>query len=184
MLYFEKLKIIDIKIRELAKDNIEFIDYKEEELKKIDKISSCYNISNDNCREKKFCSLDEDNNKCKLLIPKINLINKNGNEKMYFSKISDELIRYIRIKEFIFESKTFISFNEVKFDLNDDEIILLQSLLTQDYFENIEIMNLNPYINYNSYFSINPQKSQYYSNEIIDKNIDEDKKILKKKRKN
>ena len=108
MLYFEKLKIIDTKIRELTKESIQFIDYKEDELLKIDKLSSCYNISNDKCREKKFCSLDETNNKCNLLLPKINLINKNDNEKIYFSKISDELIRYIRIKEFIFESKTFL----------------------------------------------------------------------------
>ena len=181
MLYFEKLKIIDTKIRELTKESIQFIDYEEGELLKIDKLSSCYNISNDKCREKKFCSLDEENNKCKLLIPKNNLINKNDNEKIYFSKISDELIRYIRIKEFIFESKTFLSFNEINFDLNDDEIILLQSLLTQDYFENIEITKLNPYINYNSYYTINPQKTQYYTNEIID----EDKKdnIKKEKKK-
>lgn len=179
MLYFEKLKIIDQKIRELTKDNIEFIDYKQEELKQIDNVSSCYNISGNNCREKNFCKLDETLNKCKLAIPKINLINKNENEKMYFSKISDELIRYIRIKEFIFESKTFLSFNEVNFNLNDDEIILLQSLLTQDYFENIEIMNINPYINYNSYFTTNPQKTQYYTNEIIE----EDKKDIVKKEK-
>ena len=183
MLYFEKLKIIDTKIRELTKESIQFIDYEEGELLKIDKLSSCYNISNDKCREKKFCSLDEENNKCKLLIPKNNLINKNDNEKIYFSKISDELIRYIRIKEFIFESKTFLSFNEINFDLNDDEIILLQSLLTQDYFENIEITKLNPYINYNSYYTINPQKTQYYTNEIIDEdkkdNIKKEKKKLK-----
>lgn len=181
MLYFEKLKIIDTKIRELTKESIQFTDYKEDELLKIDKLSSCYNISNDKCREKKFCSLDETNNKCKLLIPKINLINKNDNEKIYFSKISDELIRYIRIKEFIFESKTFLSFNEIKFDLNDDEIILLQSLLTQDYFENIEIMNPNPYINYNSYYTTNPQKTQYYTNEIIDEDKKNDTKKEKKK---
>lgn len=181
MLYFEKLKIIDTKIRELTKESIQFADYKEDELLKIDKISSCYNISNDKCREKKFCSSDEENNKCKLLIPKINLINKNDNEKIYFSKISDELIRYIRIKEFIFESKTFLSFNEIKFDLNDDEIILLQSLLTQDYFENIEIMNPNPYINYNSYYTTNPQKTQYYTNEIIDEDKKDDIKKEKKK---
>jgi len=181
MLYFEKLKIIDTKIRELTKESIQFADYKEDELLKIDKISSCYNISNDKCREKKFCSSDDENNKCKLLIPKINLINKNDNEKIYFSKISDELIRYIRIKEFIFESKTFLSFNEIKFDLNDDEIILLQSLLTQDYFENIEIMNPNPYINYNSYYTTNPQKTQYYTNEIIDEDKKDDSKKEKKK---
>ncbi len=180
MLYFEKLKIIDTKIRELTKESIQFADYKEDELLKIDKISSCYNISNDKCREKKFCSSDEENSKCKLLIPKINLINKNDNEKIYFSKISDELIRYIRIKEFIFESKTFLSFNEIKFDLNDDEIILLQSLLTQDYFENIEIMNPNPHINYNSYYTTNQQKKQYYTNEII---YEDKKDIIKKEKK-
>ena len=188
ILYFEKIKLIDNKIRELVKNSIEFLDYTEEEILKIDKMSSCYNISKDKCGEKKFCKLNDDKqvNICKLIIPKTNLINKNDNEKMYFSKISDELIRYIRIKEFIFESKTFLSFNEVKFDLQENEIILLQSLLTQDYFENIEIMSKNPYINYNSYFTTNPQKTQFYSNEIIDndtKSLDEKDKKDKKERK-
>ena len=54
-------------------------------------------------------------------------------------------------------------------------------MLTQDYFENIEIITLNPYINYNSYFTTNPQKTQYYTNEIVDENI-KDVNVKEKKK--
>ena len=37
-------------------------------------------------------------------------------------------------------------------------------------------MNPNPYINYNSYYTINPQKTQYYTNEIIDEDKKDDNK--------
>lgn len=184
MIYFEKMKLIDSKLKELTKNTIEFVNYSEEELLNIDKVSSCFNNLPNDCREKSFCSIDEDKKICKLLIPKVNLINNNDNENIYFSKLSDELIRYIRIKEFIFESNTFLSFSKINFILNDDEIILLQSLLTQEYFENIEIMKENPYINYNSYFNTNPQKTQYYSNEIIEEEheIKEEKPKKNKKK--
>ena len=42
-------------------------------------------------------------------------------------------------------------------------------------------MNPNPYINYNSYYTTNPQKTQYYTNEIIDEDKNDDSKKEKKK---
>ena len=42
-------------------------------------------------------------------------------------------------------------------------------------------MNPNPYINYNSYYTTNPQKTQYYTNEIIDEDKKNDIKKEKKK---
>ena len=42
-------------------------------------------------------------------------------------------------------------------------------------------MNPNPYINYNSYYTTNPQKTQYYTNEIIDEDKKDDIKKEKKK---
>jgi hypothetical protein len=58
-----------------------------------------------------------------------NLINNQDNEIAYYAKIADELIRYNRVKSFFFQPNTFLSFTEVNYNLNDDEIILFQSLL-------------------------------------------------------
>jgi len=54
----------------------------------------------------------------------------------------------------------------LKYNLGENEIILLQSLLTQDYFENLVYDPINPYIKYNTYDTAQPNKSQRYSNNI------------------
>ena len=110
-----------------------------------------------------------------LLIPKINLINNLDNENLYYNKIADELIRYKRIKMFMFEPNIFLSFSNIRYDLNDDEIILLQSLLTQEYFE-----DLIPKKKINTYLLIltimlKPNTSVPYTNEY---NEDDDPKII------
>ena len=85
-------------------------------------------------------------------------------EGIYFSKIADELIRYNRIKSFIFEPSSFLMLNEVKYNLTDNEIILTNSLLTQEYFEKLIPAPLNKYIKYNTYGTTKPIISQSYSN--------------------
>ena len=72
-----------------------------------------------------------------ILIPKLNLLSNLDNEHVYYSKLADDLIRYNRIKQFMFKTNIFLSFSDIKYDLNQDEIILLQSLLTSDYFEDL-----------------------------------------------
>ena len=103
---------------------------------------------------------------CKLIISKTNLINKQNNEATYFIKMADELIRYNRIKHFIFEPKSFLSFSNIKYNLRDDEIILLQSLLTQDYFDDLTPSIQNQFVKNNSYDTVNPIESLPYDNEI------------------
>ena len=92
---------------------------------------------------------------------------------MYYGKIADELIRYNRIKSFIFEPSSYLSFSKVKYNLNDDEIIILQSLITQEYFENLDAIANNIYIKNNTYDTSIPNISQYYSNEINVKELPE-----------
>ena len=108
---------------------------------------------------------------CILLIPNRNLISSEDNEAKYFGQIADELVRYSRIRSFIMEPKAYLSFSEVKYNLRDDEIILLQSLLTQDYFEDLVPMTENKYINQNTYETAEPLETQTYSNEITEKKI-------------
>ena len=112
-----------------------------------------------------------------ILIPKLNLLSNLDNEYIYYSKLADELIRYNRIKQFMFKTKVFLSFSDIKYDLNHDEIILLQSLLTGDYFDDLVPDIASKYISFNSYDNVEPNKKQKYDNEYIaplDKTVTDD----------
>ena len=102
--------------------------------------------------------------KCALMIPETNLINKKINDTFYFGKLADEIIRYKRIKSFIFNPKTLMSFSNVNYNLRENEIILLQSLLNKEYFENNVIAKDSQYITKNTYDTSQPLKTQTYSN--------------------
>ena len=104
-----------------------------------------------------------------ILIPKKNLLSELDNEEIYYSKISDELIRYIRIKQFMFAPNMFLSFTDLKYNLNADEIILLQSLLSSDYFDDLIPDVSNKYVSFNSYDTAMPNISQKYDNEYMEK---------------
>ena len=162
LLYLDKLKILIGKIQEIGK-NIKFISFSKKILNNINEITNCIDIAS--CENKNFCLLTEDS-QCQLLVPKINLINGEDNEKIYYGKIADELMRYNRIKAFIFEPASYLSFSKINYNLNKDEIILLQSLITQEYFENINAVSDNKYIKNNTYDTAIPRISQYYNTDI------------------
>jgi hypothetical protein len=88
------------------------------------------------------------------------------NEPIYYDKMSDELIRYSRINSFIFKPEAYLSFNMINYNLKDDEVILIQSLLTQEYFETLTPASLNKYSKNISYDEAEPQMSQTYDNVI------------------
>ena len=71
-------------------NDIIFAEYDQDVLLDLENISNCNN--KDICKDSKFC-LMTDEEECKLIIPKYNLINKKDNEELYFIKISDELIK-------------------------------------------------------------------------------------------
>ena len=132
----------------------------------IDDIVNCQTLSDDNkCATNKFF-LEKQDGSCALVIPKINLINGIDNEVVYFGKMADELIRYNRIKSFIFQPNVFLSFTHVKYNLTDSEIILLQSLLIQEYFEGLVVAPVNKYIKHNTFDTAQPLKTQNYGNEV------------------
>ena len=191
LLYLEKLRRLSDILKKLLLPNIiGFVEYDTLQMSTSEKtITNCYH--SDKCNETSFCTneagadtgtdedeagADEDartNEKiCKMLIPTENLINGQSNEKLYFGRIADELLRYSRVKSFIFQPKVFLSFSKVKYNLRSDEIILLQSLLTQDYFTGLVQSEVNPYIhqdNRNTYDTVQPQTingSLAYSNKF------------------
>ena len=160
--YLEKMKIIIPILKEIMKNIVLFDKYSDNNLKNLT-IKNCY--MSEDCSKNPVCILNTDvstgNTICKLKIPQNNLINNQNNELSYYSKIADELIRYTRIKSFFFKPNTFLSFTEVKYNLNDDEIIIYQSMLTQEYFKNITSSYNNKYINNNTYDTAIPKKTEW-----------------------
>ena len=78
-------------------------------------------------------------------------MSKQSNKEYYFGRMADELIRYNRIKSFIFKPQAYLSFGEVKYNLKDNEIIVLQDMLTPEFFENLIPFEINRYAKYNTH---------------------------------
>lgn len=166
--YLQKLKQVDTLLRRLMVNSVDFSVY---EPGLIDDIVNCQTLSDgetmasNKCATNKFC-LEKQDGSCALVVPKVNLINNMDNEVVYFGKMADELIRYNRIKSFIFQPNVFLSFTHVKYNLNESEIILLHSLLMQEYFEGLVIAPVNKYIKHNTFDTAQPLKTQSYGNEV------------------
>jgi hypothetical protein len=106
------------------------------------------------------------NDKCTLVLPRENLVNGSDNEEYYYGRMADELIRYNRIKSFIFKPNSYLSFGNVKYNLRDDEMIILQDMLTQEFFENLVPADINKFAKYNTYDTAEPIVSQTYNKNI------------------
>ena len=160
--YSNKLINVIGYLKNISDDKIKFLDSFNYKL--INEISTCVINSNEKCVKNPLCLLNN-NNTCQIILPKKNLLNpKINNEIFYFSKMSDELIRYRQINSFIFNPQTYLSFDSIKYKVNDNEIIVLQSILTSDYLDNLTPFITNNYAKYNNYDNAEPIKTQNYSN--------------------
>ena len=171
-IYSDKLTTVKRLLKQLVGETIQFsesMDYNS-----IKSVSTCINTSSDKCeKDSNVCVLTGD--KCTLVLPKTNLVTKADNEEAYFTKMADELIRYTRIKSFVFKPQVFFSFGEVKYNLRDNELLLLQSLLTQEFFEGMKEVELNKYARHNAFDIAKPIISIPYDNQIeLDKVINPD----------
>jgi predicted Zn-ribbon and HTH transcriptional regulator len=64
------------------------------------------------------------------------------------------------------DPQSYLSFGEINYNLRDDELIILESLLTQEYFENLIPIVENKYVKQNSYDEVNPINTLNYDNTI------------------
>ena len=163
IIYSEKLENITTLLYDLIKNKIQFTG-DENYYKLINEVSTCI-VKNESCKDTPNLCLTE-NDSCNLILPEKNLITGKENEQIYYGKMADELIRYNRIKSFMLQPQTYLSFGNIGYNLRDNEIILIQSLLTQEYFETLIPAITNKYTNYNSYDEAQPIITQIYDNKI------------------
>ena len=167
ILYLIKLNNLQTLIRQLVSRYVTFSEshYSEELLKNISEITtSCITNKNPNtCTDTKYCIKETDKEgRCKLVIPKMNLLNPSqNNEIMYIARMADEILRYNRIRAFMFDRTIFPLIN-VKYNLREDEIILSHTMLSEDYLDNLEPVPENEYANFNTYDTAEPLLSELY----------------------
>ena len=177
VIYNAKLALVIELLKRLTNKYIRFARLDFNELKKMSEVSTCIiNKTADQCKAPCEFSTIDDINTCQLILPQFNLIQPTtNNENQYFSKMADELIRYNRIKSFIFQPQTYLAFSNIGYNLRNDEIILLQSLLTKEYFDGLIPAQMNRFVTYNTYDTIEPIQSQPYANEkTLDETINPD----------
>tara|TARA_Y100000389_G_scaffold205084_1_gene262902 strand:- start:5822 stop:11155 length:5334 start_codon:yes stop_codon:yes gene_type:complete len=111
-----------------------------------------------------ICKAGDDD--CTILVPKRNLINGLDNESAYYVRVADEFVRYSRIRSFLLSPDAYLSFDNVPYQLNNNELVLLQSLLDQSYFEGLLAKRGNQFVEGSSYDMAEPIKTQTYSNKV------------------
>ena len=141
--YMEKMVMIREKIeRLLSEDYVEFADFKNLNILELE---TCMGLNRVDCDRKEYCAFSNEKNICGILIPKKNLINNNNNEELYYLKLSDELIRYYKIRKYVFSNRSYLSFEHIEYNITDEEIILLEEVL-ENYLEDLIIQGKNIYI--------------------------------------
>jgi len=165
IIYSDKLSNLNKLLRQLVSDKIHFIGDKNY-YKLINEVSTCIVKDEDKCKDTPNLCVVTENGKCNLILPERNLITNKENEPIYFGRMADELIRYNRIKSFMLQPQTYLSFGNIGYNLRDNEMILIQSTLTQEYFENLIPAVINKYVKYNSYDETQPIITQLYDNKI------------------
>ena len=165
IIYPNKLKYVMPLLIEIVGDLIEFIG-DEKYYKAISEISTCIINNKTECEKKsRLCSIT-DNGKCNIILPEKNLLTHKLNQYIYFGKLTDELIRFNKIQSFMFQPQTYLSLNQINYNLNNDEILIIQSLLTQDYFDTFNKIISNKYTKHITRDNAIPIIHQPYNNTI------------------
>jgi hypothetical protein len=162
LLYSNKLKNIQLYLKKVTKKHMSFSnkEYKNSEL------NLCLNLNKEKCEiNKNHCHYSR-NGFCELVLPKKNLINGGKNETIYFERLADEFIRYNRVRNYLLEPQSYLSFGKLNYKIYSDEIIIIQSLITQEYFEDMIPDIKNSYVSYISYDNADPLMSQVYENSV------------------
>jgi hypothetical protein len=165
VIYNTQLQEVIQLLKELCDGYIIFITKESGfEYNSFKELTSCISLSEEKCTSNPICMFTND--KCGIILPKNNLLSNKDNEEYYYGKMADELIRYNRIKSFIFKPQSYLSFGQLKYNLKEDEIIILQTLLNNEYFENLIPTEINEYAKYNTFDSAEPIISHLFSNEV------------------
>jgi hypothetical protein len=114
-------------------------------------MNSYVNITDDTCSGK-FCITSGDS----LIVPDYNLVSGYENKILYFGKLADELIRNRRTQLFLLDTTYFVTVPNTQYTINKNELLIVRSLLTDEYFKNIKPFNRSSYVKNITYDNSEP----------------------------
>ena len=142
--YLSKFDTLKKILHELLTPFVDFVEYTDESIDKIMSVEWC----SENCEDISYCYTTDDI-ACKIMIPINNLITNENNEELYYNRLVDEILRYKLVQSYIFNPISQLFFKEIQYQVSNNEILLLQSSLTQDYFTNLIPRKKNKYEKHN-----------------------------------
>jgi hypothetical protein len=177
-LYRVKMAKIEEQLRQMAGDKVIFVDIAEDVLQDIDTINQCsaQPSNTKNTHSTPYCVVKE-NHTLQLTIPKTNLLStlsktdsptaKNDNEKLYFIRMADELLRYQRVRMFMMEPDKYFHLVDVDYAIHPNEMIVSQTAIQSNMFDNLVPLSESSYIHHTNYDTAAPAVHQPYSNDVI-----------------
>ena len=112
-----------------------------------------------------YC-LTRDNEEPMLLIPKTNLIHGLENERVYFARLGDELLRYRRIRIFMLDTSLFYHSVNVQYRVYANELLCLLSMVdkTGTYFDDVDEFYVDRYAHTLTNLNAQPASHVEYTN--------------------
>ena len=156
VLYVKKLNEIKVLLMRLAQKHVQFSEINPSVLKDIyeqNSALSCIKENSSSCKNLAYCFSGENENECGLYIPKRNLVDDSDNEYKYYIRLADELLRYRRIRAFMLHPNKYLTFDDIQYNLKDNEMLLFEPDLAKYLSENKRAVAMNDYIKYKSYYT-------------------------------
>ena len=172
--YVEKRKIVEGFLRDISfggKPLFVFQEYSEEVLDKIQEVFLCSSFEgnteegNSEDAESNYCLLsfnekegeETENIEPSLVLPQQNLVNpQEKNEQNYFRRLSDELVRFKRVRLFMMYPDAYLPLTSGEYKINADEFVIPKSMMTEEYFSELKMYPLKKYVQTNTFETANP----------------------------
>ena len=142
-------------------------------------------LSKKDCKKKHYCFTKKNAyGACGLILPKTNLYNGTNNKEFYFKKLADQIVRYEKIRKYLFTPREFLSFQRINYKIEKDEIVVLEEILLEQYLKDIKLREKNNYIKTNKIYDLVESKklisSKYIDNCLVTSNLGKKLKLTNK----
>ena len=169
-LYNDKLARLETELKTLVGASVIFVDIDMNVLMELNEVAGCDPFAKESTA---YCIVKE-NGAPQLSIPKTNLLSTlsdagkhTDNEEMYFARLADELLRYTRVRLFMFEPDKYFNMIDTEYSVDDHEMIISQSTLESSYMTDLEPLSDSNYVLRTTYDTADPSVSQTYANDPI-----------------
>jgi hypothetical protein len=156
--YENKFDALLHSLHEIFENNFEYISFSEEILDEIiqeNKINICTNT------KQKYCKFEKTNDlqlNGKLLIPIKNLLNEYENRILYENRFIDNLILNSYVQKTLLDELHINIHYTDKYNLNENEILLLESMLIPYLEDNMNLIKKIPFVLHRSFLELQPNQ--------------------------